>query len=357
MLLGLFCLRQRRGDEALSNCPAPADTSEQSAIPPDKKESCENTASKGRWALNGNGCAEAESFEIPHIDKKWKRNKEKQNKNAPKHKVGKTVHRFSDSSEQDSQEFLTVLFERIHNSLKTKCDLPAISSPDPNPAVSSPDKESNTAVSSPDKEMIRIQAEESWSHHLEQGHSLVVELFQGQLVSTLECDACKHVLVKFDTFMFLPITVPSHNSAVSLDECLRLYTNEDIIDGWPCSACCGEVKFGPIQQTPKGEEALYNLFAVINHYSSDHNSRGHYTTVSRCGEQWVCFDDDKVHPCSESDIVVSAVGRPQQPMSFFTKEMNVELKVKKLKDKITELSERQVSSLYIGSVNIVSTVL
>eukprot|EP00731_Ephydatia_muelleri_P002623 Em0001g2623a len=31
MLLGLFCLRQRRGDEALSNCPAPADTSEQSA--------------------------------------------------------------------------------------------------------------------------------------------------------------------------------------------------------------------------------------------------------------------------------------------------------------------------------------
>eukprot|EP00731_Ephydatia_muelleri_P006012 Em0003g260a len=32
MLLGLFCLRQRRGDEALCNCPAPADTSEQSAI-------------------------------------------------------------------------------------------------------------------------------------------------------------------------------------------------------------------------------------------------------------------------------------------------------------------------------------
>eukprot|EP00731_Ephydatia_muelleri_P005761 Em0003g9a len=31
MLLGLFCLRQRRGDEALCNCPAPADTSEQSA--------------------------------------------------------------------------------------------------------------------------------------------------------------------------------------------------------------------------------------------------------------------------------------------------------------------------------------
>ncbi|KAL5494439.1 hypothetical protein EMCRGX_G015774 [Ephydatia muelleri] len=463
-------------------------------VQPDTKESCENTTSKGRWALNQNGCAGAESFGVsrkgkrkaqnvskqraqnehllnssglvqanvqdkyvnntteqhlgdqstsgihasnkkdteneissckkPHIDKKWKRNKKKQNKNVPKkceeklqglvnsgstcymnaalqllcsadtfrefklehdlpdkenkhfvhqficlmnqmrekqthpldassikHEVGKTVHRFSDSSEQDSQEFLTVLLERMHNLLKAKPDLPATSSPDPNHAVSSPDKEFNPAASSPDKEKIRVQAKESWSHHLEQGHSLVVELFQGQLVSTLECDACKHVLVKFDTFMFLPITVPSRKSAVSLDECLRLYTNEDIIDGWPCSVYRGEVKVKrrvllwktppflmlylkrykldktgerhkvcthvdfPLSgldlssshmETPKGEEALYNLCAVINHYSSDHNSRGHYTTVSRCGEQWFYFDDDKVHLCSESDIVTPA---------------------------------------------------
>eukprot|EP00731_Ephydatia_muelleri_P009567 Em0005g153a len=435
-------------------------------VPPDTKESCENTASKGRWALNGNGCAGAESFEVmsrkgkrkaskqqaqnehllnssglvqanvqdknvnntteqhlgdqstsgkhasnkkdtendissckkPHIDKKGKRIKKKQTKNVPKHEVGKTVSRFSDSSEQDSQEFLTVLLERIHNSLKTKCDLPATSSPDPNPAVSSPDKESNPAASSPDKEKIRVQAEESWSHHLEQGHSLVVELFQGQLVSTLECDACKHVLVKFDTFMFLPITVLSHNSAVSLDECLRLYTNEDIIDGWPCSVCCGEVKVKrrvllwktppflmlylkrykfdktgerckvctPVEfplsgldlssshmETPKGEEALYNLCAVINHYSRDHNSRGHYTTVSRCGEQWFCFDDDKVHPCSESDIVVSAVGSRLGQLETGTKlplgmqfsadkgscVPNATHLLSELKDKITELTE------------------
>ena len=45
-------------------------------VPPDKKESCENTASKGRWALNGNGCAEAESFEI--VSRKGKRKASKQ---------------------------------------------------------------------------------------------------------------------------------------------------------------------------------------------------------------------------------------------------------------------------------------
>eukprot|EP00731_Ephydatia_muelleri_P009551 Em0005g137a len=157
---------------------------------------------------------------------------------------------------------------------------------DPNPAVSSPDKESNPAVSSPDKEM-----------------------------------------------------------AVSLDECLRLYTNEDIIDGWPLlrvsegeekKYCYGNtsifnalLKRYKLDQVwtypadPKGGGGFCTTCdAVINHYSSDHNSRGHDTTVSRCGSSGFASLVQNL------TLVVSAVGRPQQPMSFFTKEMNVELKVK-----------------------------
>ena len=34
--------------------------------------------------------------------------------------VGKTFHRFSGDSQQDSQEFLTAVLERVHDSLKTK---------------------------------------------------------------------------------------------------------------------------------------------------------------------------------------------------------------------------------------------
>ena len=45
-------------------------------VPPDTKESCENTASKGRWALNGNGCAGAQSFEV--MSRKGKRKASKQ---------------------------------------------------------------------------------------------------------------------------------------------------------------------------------------------------------------------------------------------------------------------------------------
>ena len=40
-------------------------------VPPDTKESCENTASKGRWAFNINGCTGAESFE--GVSRKGKR--------------------------------------------------------------------------------------------------------------------------------------------------------------------------------------------------------------------------------------------------------------------------------------------
>ena len=40
-------------------------------LPPDTKESCENMASKGRWAFNINGCTGAESFE--GVSRKGKR--------------------------------------------------------------------------------------------------------------------------------------------------------------------------------------------------------------------------------------------------------------------------------------------
>ena len=40
-------------------------------VPPDTKESCENAASKGRWAPNQNGCAGAKRFEV--MSRKGKR--------------------------------------------------------------------------------------------------------------------------------------------------------------------------------------------------------------------------------------------------------------------------------------------
>ena len=45
-------------------------------VPPDTIESCENTASKGRWAPNQNGCAGAKRFEV--MSRKGKRKASKQ---------------------------------------------------------------------------------------------------------------------------------------------------------------------------------------------------------------------------------------------------------------------------------------
>lgn len=50
-----------------------------------------------------------------------------------------------------------------------------------------------------------VVAEEAWSAYLMRNQSIIVDLFQGQLKSTLVCDRCGFESVKFDPFMFLSL--------------------------------------------------------------------------------------------------------------------------------------------------------
>ena len=44
-------------------------------------------------------------------------------------------------------------------------------------------------------------AAEAWRGHLARNNSIIVDLFQGQLKSTLVCPVCARVSVTFDPFM------------------------------------------------------------------------------------------------------------------------------------------------------------
>ena len=70
--------------------------------------------------------------------------------------------------------------------------------------------------------------------------SIIVDLFQGQLKSTLQCIACQYQSIKFDSFMFLSVPIPRNRQNITLAECVQEFTKDEILEGenqWRCPKC------------------------------------------------------------------------------------------------------------------------
>ncbi|KAI8149283.1 hypothetical protein BJV82DRAFT_505194 [Fennellomyces sp. T-0311] len=112
---------------------------------------------------------------------------------APRH-FKLTIGRFNPSfvgyMQHDSQELLAFLLDGLHEDL--------------NRILKKPYKEVDDDDTLPDKEI----AERSWAYHKQRNDSVIVDLFQGQFKSRLECSECHKVSVTFDPFMYLSLPVP-----------------------------------------------------------------------------------------------------------------------------------------------------
>lgn len=97
---------------------------------------------------------------------------------------------FSGYSQQDSQELLQSLLDGLHedlNRIKVK------------PYVEVPEMDG-----SPDF----LIAQKSWEIYSLRNDSIIVDLFQGQYKSRVECIQCGKWSIKFDPYMFLSLPVP-----------------------------------------------------------------------------------------------------------------------------------------------------
>jgi len=74
------------------------------------------------------------------------------------------------------------------------------------------------------------KAEESWRRYLRLDDSAVVDIFVGQLKSTLRCTSCGHASVTFDPFWDLSLPLPSRTQ-LRLTQCLEHFTREEVLDG------------------------------------------------------------------------------------------------------------------------------
>ncbi|PAA65164.1 hypothetical protein BOX15_Mlig031886g1 [Macrostomum lignano] len=247
--------------------------------------------------------------------------------------VAQYAPRFRGYSQQDAQEFLRYLLEGLHEDLNLVSVRPKL------PPV---DYEHLDLLLDDDK------ADELWQRYLQQENSPVVEAFVGQLKSTLECCHCSHKSVTFDPFWDLALPIPG-KSRTSLDACLKLFTNQETLDGNErptCDRCrcrrkcvkrfhlyrlpsvlvihlmrfSGErfkTKLNTLVEYPMEldvsefldkkcrlrQTPQYRLYAVSEHAGTPYG--GHYTAVVRHAGtgRWLRYNDNRVEEASTRSVV------------------------------------------------------
>lgn len=251
---------------------------------------------------------------------------------AFKRQIDKFAPQFEGNQQHDAQELLSFLLDGIHE------DLNRIQS------ERKPYIEDRDCDGSNDEE----DAIMAWSNHLRRDKSLIVDIFQGQLRSQLQCLSCGHVNVRFEPFMYL--SLPISAECQSITDCLNLYLSEEQLTGenqWYCSKCkthrdatkktnlwvlppilivhlkrfrfndYGQIgsknsasieypvqdwDLSPLVGSRGSEESLYDLYAVSNHHGN--LKSGHYTAYSlnRFNDQWYEFNDSNCYEISRDTL-------------------------------------------------------
>ncbi|KAI9095548.1 hypothetical protein DFS34DRAFT_626379 [Phlyctochytrium arcticum] len=104
--------------------------------------------------------------------------------------IGRFNSTFSGLSQQDSQELLGFLVDGLHEDLNRIKNKPYVEAPD---------------LDGQPEEVIAAKA---WEIYSLRNDSIIVDLFQGQYRSRVECLSCHKYSVTFDPYMFLSVPIP-----------------------------------------------------------------------------------------------------------------------------------------------------
>ncbi|XP_071559088.1 uncharacterized protein [Temnothorax nylanderi] len=255
------------------------------------------------------------------------------NTTALKSQIQRFAPRFMGYSQQDAQEFLRYLLEGLHEDVnRVTIKLPPIHG------------------DIPDSYTDMQKAVESWKRYLRSEDSTIVDVFVGQLRSSLRCTSCDHVSVTLDPFWDLSLPIPARSGTVKLSQCLEHFTREEVLDGDEkptCSKCqmrrkCTKSfsiqkfpkilvihlkRFSPMERfrgklnvmvdfpltgldlsafaAPRVPGCTYNLYGVANHSGTTYS--GHYTAYCKhpYSGEWHEYNDSRVSVVSTRSVVSS----------------------------------------------------
>ncbi|XP_076254185.1 uncharacterized protein LOC143192615 isoform X3 [Rhynchophorus ferrugineus] len=266
---------------------------------------------------------------------------------ALKAQIQRFAPRFMGYAQQDAQEFLRYLLEGLHEEVNRVTSKPKPITTDIDDNLSDAEK-----------------ANEAWRRYLRAEDSFIVDMFVGQLKSTLKCTHCGHCSVTFDPFWDLSLPLPSgrHTTSVRLAHCLDAFTKEETLDGdeKPKCAKCKErrrctksfsiqkfpqvlvihlKRFSPLEryrgklntlvefplegldlsqfaaEPQSGPSPRYNLYAVSEHSGTPYS--GHYTAHCKnpLDNRWHEYNDSRVSSASGRSAV-----SPEAYVLFYERE-------------------------------------
>uniref|UniRef100_A0A8C8VXW5 Ubiquitin carboxyl-terminal hydrolase 21 n=1 Tax=Peromyscus maniculatus bairdii TaxID=230844 RepID=A0A8C8VXW5_PERMB len=247
----------------------------------------------------------------------------------------KYVPSFSGYSQQDAQEFLKLLMERLHLEINRRGRrAPPIlaSGPVPSPPRRGGALHEEPELSDDDR------ANLMWKRYLEREDSKIVDLFVGQLKSCLKCQACGYRSTTFEVFCDLSLPIPKKGFAggkVSLRDCFSLFTKEEELESENAPVCdrCRQktrsTKKLTVQRFPRILVLHLNRFSTsrgsikkssvgvdfplqrlsLGDFASDKAGSPVYQLYALCNHSgstgWHVYNDSRVSPVSENQVASS----------------------------------------------------
>ena len=106
---------------------------------------------------------------------------------------------FSGFGQQDSQEVMAFMLDGLHEDLNRVSKKPYVLT---------------ESVTNPTADLHSC-SEVSWNAYLHRDQSLIVDIFHGQMMSTMHCSVCQTTSRVFDPFMYLPLSLRRPDAALT----------------------------------------------------------------------------------------------------------------------------------------------
>jgi len=127
---------------------------------------------------------------------------------------------FESFAQNDAQEFITLLIDFLHQSIKRKVRIEISGKPET------------------EYDRIKIESIHSWKRFFESNYSYIINNFYSRMISFTSCPECKYVTKNHEPISTITLTLEEEYK--TLYDCLDEFTSETALDSdnsWKCDNC------------------------------------------------------------------------------------------------------------------------
>ncbi|AYV78441.1 MAG: ubiquitin carboxyl-terminal hydrolase [Edafosvirus sp.] len=167
---------------------------------------------------------------------------------------------FRGNSQNDSQELLSFILDKIHEETKREVELDYHKIP-PNIILmlkminQAKEVIENKEITLEEKEMVKLELKSYqkknyadhvmaksvlyWKDYVKKSHSVITDIFTGIFYSNIECNTCKEQSPTFEPFTLLSVPIPEKGET-TLESCLERFSGTEMLTGdekYKCDSC------------------------------------------------------------------------------------------------------------------------